>query len=226
MSDPIKVLLVDDHKIFRRGLAKLIDPMQGFEIVGEAGDGHEAVEQARRLQPDLVLMDIQMPGLDGIKATRLIKEELPQVNVVMLTVSDADRDLFEAIKCGAQGYLLKNIEPDDLFAMLKGVSQGEAPISRLTAARILKEFARLSRYGPPDSDPAEALSRREREVLELVAEGLTNKEIASRLFIAENTVKNHLRRILSKLHLQSRAQAAAYALREGLISPSLAERRE
>ena len=220
MPEPMRVLLVDDHKIFRRGLAKLIEPMPGFEVVGEAGDGHEAVEQARRLQPDLILMDVQMPGLDGIKATRLIKEELPQVSVVMLTVSDADHDLFEAIKNGAQGYILKDIDPEELFAMLTGISRGEAPISRVTAARILKEFARLARSGPKSSGPDDTLSQREMEVLRLVAEGLTNKEIAARLFIAENTVKNHLHKILAKLHLQSRSQAASYALREGLVSPS------
>ncbi|HOG47416.1 MAG TPA: response regulator transcription factor [Anaerolineae bacterium] len=217
MAAPVRVLLVDDHKIFRRGLAKLIEPMGDIQVVGEAGDGREALEQARALRPDLILMDIQMPGWDGLKATRLIKEEMPEIKIVMLTISDEDDDLFEAIKGGAEGYLLKNIDPEALFAMLRGMSQGEAPVSRLTAARILDEFARLARSQAPTSGQQESLSQRETEVLELVVQGMMNKEIGAQLFITENTVKNHLRNILAKLHLQNRAQAAAYALREGLV---------
>jgi len=185
--------------------------------VGEAGDGREALEKARELMPDLILMDIHMPGWDGLKATRLIKGEMPYVKIVMLTISDDDKDLFEAIKQGAQGYLLKNIEPEELFEMLRGVYRGEAPISGLTAARILDEFTRLAQKEDYDAISEDSLTLREKEVLRLVAKGATNKEIASQLFIAENTVKNHLRNILAKLHLQNRVQAAAYALREGLI---------
>ena len=220
--EPIRVLLVDDHVLFRKGLASLIDPLEDMEVVGEAGDGREALERARELMPDLILMDIQMPGWDGLKATRLIKEEMPYVKIVMLTISDDDTDLFEAIKSGAEGYLLKNIVPEELFEMLRGVYRGEAPISGLTAARILDEFARLAQKESWVPSSGESLTPREKEVLQLVSRGATNKEIASRLFIAENTVKNHLRNILAKLHLQNRVQAAAYALREGLIgNPSL-----
>jgi two-component system nitrate/nitrite response regulator NarL len=215
--EPIRVLLVDDHLLFRSGLASLIDPLEDMEVVGEAGDGREALERARELMPDLILMDIQMPGWDGLKATRLIKEEMPYVKIVMLTVSDDDKDLFEAIKSGAQGYLLKNLSSEELLEMLRGVYRGEAPISGLTAARILDEFARLAQKETWVPNSGESLTPREREVLQLVAQGATNKEIASQLFIAENTVKNHLRNILAKLHLQNRVQAAAYALREGLI---------
>ena len=220
--EPIRVLLVDDHVLFRKGLASLIDPLEDMEVVGEAGDGREALERARELMPDLILMDIQMPGWDGLKATRLIKEQMPYVKIVMLTISDDDTDLFEAIKSGAEGYLLKNIVPEELFEMLRGVYRGEAPISGLTAARILDEFARLAQKESWVPSSGESLTPREKEVLQLVSRGATNKEIASRLFIAENTVKNHLRNILAKLHLQNRVQAAAYALREGLIgNPSL-----
>jgi len=218
--EPIRVLLVDDHVLFRKGLASLIDPLEDMEVVGEAGDGREALERARELMPDLILMDIHMPGWDGLKATQLIKEEMPYVKIVMLTISDDDEDIFEAIKSGAQGYLLKNLEPEELFEMLRGVYRGEAPISGLTAARILDEFARLARRKSSGSNSGESLTPREREVLQLVAQGATNKEIASQLFIAGNTVKNHLRNILAKLHVQNRVQAAAYALREGLIGDS------
>lgn len=221
--EPIRVLLVDDHALFRKGLASLIDPLEDMEVVGEAGDGREALERARELMPDLILMDIQMPGWDGLKATQLIKEEMPYVKIVMLTVSDDDKDLFEAIKQGAQGYLLKDIEPEELFELLRGVYRGEAPISHLTAARILDEFTRLAQKESWVPIAGNNITPREKEVLQLVAQGATNKEIASQLFIAENTVKNHLRNILAKLHLGNRVQAAAYALREGLIGGSPSE---
>ena len=221
--EPIRVLLVDDHLLFRRGLASLIDPLEDMEVVGEAGDGREALEKARELMPDLILMDIHMPGWDGLKATRQIKEEMPYVKIVMLTVSDDDKDLFEAIKQGAQGYLLKNLSPEELFELLRGVYRGEAPISHLTAARILDEFARLAQKETWVPIAGNNITPREKEVLQLVAQGATNKEIASQLFIAENTVKNHLRNILAKLHLGNRVQAAAYALREGLIGGSPSE---
>lgn len=214
-----RVLLVDDHVLFRKGLANLLASKPWIEVVGEAGDGHEAVEKARQLMPDLILMDIQMPVCDGLRATQIIKKELPYVKIVILTVSDDDRSLFEAIKAGAQGYLLKNLEPDDLFGMLAGVVRGEAAITRVMAAKILNEFAVLSRRVEPvpTASPVSNLSAREREVLDLVVKGATNKEIAAQLCITENTVKNHLRNILEKLHLENRVQAAAFAVREGII---------
>jgi DNA-binding NarL/FixJ family response regulator len=214
-----RVLLVDDHVLFRKGLASLLSSWEQVEVVGEASDGHEALEQARQLKPDLILMDIQMPGCGGLEATQLIKHEMQDVKIVMLTVSDDDQSLFDAIKAGAQGYLLKNLEPEQLFEMLSGLDRNEAPITRAMANRILKEFATLSQREetPPSASKASVLSSREKEVLQLVVKGATNKEIAVQLFITENTVKNHLRNILEKLHLENRVQAAAYAVREGMI---------
>jgi DNA-binding NarL/FixJ family response regulator len=212
---PIRVLLVDDHALFRKGLASLLAREKGFHVVGEAQNGAEALSKAKDLKPDIVLMDIYMPGGDGLEATRRIREALPSSKVVILTVSEDDKNLFEAIKSGAHGYLLKKIELGDLFEMLRGVSRGEAPISRATAAKILKEFAEQARRGR--EEPAEEkLSPKERDVLELVTRGLTNKEIGNKLRSAENTVKNHLKNILDKLHVENRVQAAAFALQHEL----------
>lgn len=208
------ILLADDHVLFRKGLAQLLNSQPDFQVVGEAGDGLEAREKARELMPDLILMDIDMPRCDGRTATRLIKTDLPYVVIVILTVSDDEQDLFAAIKNGAQGYLLKKIDPVDLFEQLRGLARGEAALSRLMANKILREFAR--ERAAPARQSGGALSDREEQVLRLVARGLTNREIAERLVIAENTVKNHLRNILSKLHLENRVQAAAYALKEGM----------
>jgi len=213
---PTRILLVDDHVLFRKGIARLIDSQPDFEVIAEAEDGCQAVRFAKRFKPDLILMDVHMPECDGLEATRLIVDDWPEAQIVMLTVSDEDQDLFTAVRNGAIGYLVKKIEPQDLFARLRGVTQGEAPISRVMAGRILREFARVgTEVTPPDS--TRSLTPREREVLQLVSKGLTNKEIGAQLHIAENTVKNHLRNILEKLHLQNRAQAAAYAVREGLV---------
>lgn len=212
----IRLLVVDDHALFRRALANLIGHEPDFQIVGEAGDGAEAVRMAQTLRPDLVLMDIHMPGTDGLEATRQIVSALPATRVVILTVSEEDKDLFEAIKSGAYGYLLKTVEPEALCALLRGVFRGEAPLSRATAAKILKQFARRETNAPA-TVAADDLTAREREVLALVASGLTNKEIGSKLAIAENTVKNHLKSILGKLHLDNRVQAAAVAIQRGLV---------
>ena len=208
---PIRVLLADDHSLFRKGLASLLSSNKGFKVVGEAQDGTEALNKAKDLKPDLILMDVYMPGGNGLEATRQIKEALPSVKVVILTVSEEDKNLFEAIKCGAHGYLLKKIEPRDLFEMLRGVFRGEAPISRATAAKILNEFAAQAHRAPQEM-PEERLSPKEREVIELLTKGSTNKEIGNKLGITENTVKNHLKNILDKLHLENRVQAAAFAL--------------
>lgn len=188
-----------------------------MEIVGEAGTGREAVDKARELSPELVLMDINMPVMNGIAATRQIRQEVPSAKVVVLTVSDDDQDLFQAIKAGAHGYLLKNMEPTALFEMLEGTFRGEAPITRSLAARILAEFANQAQHQQRSAPPRNALTVRETQVLQLVAKGACNREIATELCISENTVKNHLRNILEKLHLENRVQAVAYALREGLI---------
>jgi len=216
MPVPTTVLLVDDHALFREGLMALLSSQDGIEVVGEAADGLEAMEKARELVPDLILMDIKMPGLDGLEATRRIKEEMPHTRIVMLTVSEDDQDLFEAIKNGAEGYLLKTLKSRELFEMLRGVFQGEAPISRTMARKLLQEFAQQARRQEQPPTPKADLTRRETEVLQLLSDGVPDKEIAARLCISQRTVKNHVHNILEKLQLHNRVQAAAYALRGGL----------
>lgn len=212
----LRLFLADDHVLVREGVAGLLATQPDIEIVGEASDGLEALEKARALQPDVILMDIGMPRCDGLEATRLIKREMPEVKIVMLTVHDADERLFEAIRSGAQGYLLKNINSAELLEMLRGIVRGEAPISRAMAARILAEFARQGETQPSEAELL--LTSREREVLRWVARGATNREIAARLVISENTVKNHVRNILHKLHLANRVQAMVYARQHGLVN--------
>ena len=215
---PIRLLLVDDHALVRKGLAALLATDSTFRVVGEARDGWEAVKKTAELKPDLVLMDISMPGMGGLEATRRISKSFPSTKVVILTISEDDQDLFDAIKSGASGYLLKKVQPDELSAMLKGVLRGEAPISRFTATKILAEFAVQEHRAQPEADVwEEKLSRRETEVLRLVAEGLTNKEIGTKLGVEPTTVKNHLKNILGKLHLRNRVEAAAFALQKGLF---------
>jgi len=213
----ISVLLADDHALFRDGLISLLSMQDEIEVVGIASDGQEALEKARELMPDLILMDVKMPRLNGLEATRLIKEEMPHIRIVMLTVSEDDHDLFQAIKNGAEGYLLKTLNAPELVDLLMGVFRGEAPISRTMARKILHEFALQSRRPEPEAIARGDLTRRETEVLQLVSEGSPDKEIATRLCISQRTVKNHMHNILDKLHLQNRVQAATYALRQGLI---------
>ncbi len=216
-----KVLLVDDHLLFRKGLASLLQSKEIVEVVGEAKDGYEAIEKARQARPDVILMDILMPGCDGIEATRCIKQDLPECKIIILTVSDEDKNLFEAIKAGAHGYLLKNTEPKQLFEMIEGVTRGEAALSPTIATRILSEFAKQLNNEPQAEADRDLLSSREKEVINLIFHGACNREIAIELCIAENTVKNHLRAILDKLHLQNRVQLATYAVREGISSQNL-----
>ncbi len=214
----VKVLLVDDHILFRRGLAALMAGREGVEVVGEAGDGYEAVEKAAALRPEVVLMDIQMPLCDGVQATRAIRSRMPEIKILILTVSDEDDHLFEAIKAGAHGYLLKNVQPEALTQAIAGVVRGEAPISGAVAAKLLKEFS-VVRADPSTPSGESRLSQREQEILALVARGASNKEIGARLVITEGTVKNHLHNILSKLHVRNRAEIAAYAVRQGILAP-------
>lgn len=215
---PIRLLLVDDHALVRKGLASLLSVDSALRVVGEACDGWEALKKTAELRPDLVLMDINMPGLGGLEATRRICKSFPSIKVVILTISEEDQDLFEAIKSGASGYLLKKVQPDELTSMLGGVFRGEAPISRFMANKIMTEFATREHRGQQSAEIAEEkLSHRETEVLRLVVHGLTNKEISAKLGIEPTTVKNHLKNILGKLHLRNRVQAAAFALQKGLF---------
>jgi two-component system, NarL family, nitrate/nitrite response regulator NarL len=219
MADPthIRILLVDDHVLFRKGIASILAEAHTFQVVGEAANGLEAVEKAKELMPDVILMDISMPKLDGLEATRQIKTHLPAIRIVILTVSEEDQNIFEAVKCGAHGYLLKNIEMETLINALRAVARGEVFIPRAMAAKVLGEFVRMAR-GPAETTlPGANLSAREQEVLVLLTQGKSNKEIAADMAVAESTVKSYLKNILEKLHLQNRVQAATFALREGLV---------
>jgi len=212
----MRIVLADDHALFRDGVSSLLGAW-GHEVVGCASDGAEAVALVDALEPELVLMDVRMPGMSGLAATRQIAGRHPGVAIVMLTVSEDEDDLFEAIKAGARGYLLKNLEAAQLRSMIEAVGRGEAAITPATAARIIGELARPPAAASAAADP-DHLTEREVEVLELVTAGLRNKEIAARLGISENTAKFHLRNILEKLHAGSRTELAARAVREGLIS--------
>lgn len=206
----IRVLIADDHTVLRHGLRMILDEADDITVVGEAANGEDAVIQAESLAPDVVLMDVNMPGVDGIEATGHIRAARPQARIVMLTVSDRHQDLIGAIKAGARGYLLKDAESDDVLEVIRRVAAGEAILPPSLTARVLDELA--------SPTPAESkLTARELEVLALIAQGLGNKEIAAALYVSENTIKTHVRHILERLDLRSRAEAAAYAVRQGLI---------
>lgn len=213
----VRVLLADDHQLFREGLANILNAQPDFEVVGEAGDGLEVLVKARALRPALILMDIGMPGCDGVEATYLVKEELPETIIVILTVRDEDDKLFEAIKGGAQGYLLKTIRSEELLSLLRGAIRGEAAITPALGGHLLEEFRRLSTRARAPTEAPTALTVREQEVLSLVARGDTDQEIATTLTISIHTVKTHVRNILAKLQLAHRYEAAQYALRQRLI---------
>jgi len=221
VSQPIRVLVVDDHLLFRRGVLAALASRPHIEVVGEAGNGEEAVQLARQTQPDVILMDIAMPVCSGLEATRQIKRELPRIKIIMLTVSEEDEALFEAVRAGAEGYLLKDLKVNQLFEAIESVVRGEAPLSGAIAAKLLRELQRSTPSHAVPAELTETLSEREIEILTLVGQGLSNKEIADRLYISESTVKNHLRTILDKLHLRNRIQAAIYASRIGLVKDVL-----
>ncbi len=214
---PIKVLLADDHTLFRQGMISLMHTREDLvEVVGEAETGEEAVEMTEQLQPDVVLMDIYMPQMDGLQAAKEIRARFPKVAIVMLTSSERDGHLYEAVRLGVSGYLLKSLDADELFDLLKGVTRGEAAMTRSMASRLLKGVAGRMVDGEKGE---EALTERELFVLRLVAAGASNAEIAESLSISINTVKSHLKNILEKLQLDNRTQAATYALKHGLVLP-------
>ncbi len=211
----MRIVIADDHALFRDSLRGLLEA-RDLDIVGEAANGDEAVQLAWEHKPDLVLMDLSMPGMGGLEATRRLAAELPEVKVIILTASEDDSDLFEAIKSGAKGYLTKNIESDRFFDLLEGVGRGEPALSPTLARRLLHEFAHPTERA---SDP-DRLTGRETEVLELMVAGVTsNRDLADRLEVSENTVKFHVRNILDKLHLHNRAQVVGYALRNRIVEP-------
>ena len=217
-EDAVRVLIVDDHALFRRGLQMVLEGEPDIDVVGEAGDGHEAVAQAEKTTPDVVLMDVRMPKRSGIEATRAIKDVLPSVKILMLTISDEEADLYEAIKAGASGYLLKEISIDEVANAVRSVQAGQSLISPSMASKLLTEFAAMvKRRDERNQVPGPRLTERELEVLKLVAKGMNNRDIGTELFISENTVKNHVRNILEKLHLHSRMEAVVYAVREKLL---------
>ncbi|HSV66091.1 MAG TPA: response regulator transcription factor [Mycobacteriales bacterium] len=216
-EDSIRVLIVDDHALFRRGLEATLQLEPDITVLGEAADGTEALAKAAELLPDIVLMDVRMPRRSGIEACSAIKQLVPSARIVMLTVSDDEADLYEAIKAGASGYLLKEMPPDDLAGAIRSVYGGQSLINPSLASKLLTEFATMSRREASPSVPPPKLTAREMEVLRAVARGLNNREIARELFISENTVKNHIRNILEKLQLHSRMEAVVYAVREKLL---------
>ena len=210
----MRIVLADGHALFRDGVSSLLQAW-GHEVVGSAAGGREAVELVLRLEPDLVLMDVRMPGMSGVQATQAIASVRPETPIVMLTVSEDEEDLFAAIRAGARGYLLKDLEAAQLRAMIDAVARGEAAITPATAARIIRHLSSLS--APADEPAPDRLTARELDVLRSVTAGRRNKEIAVELGISENTVKYHLRNILEKLHAESRTEVAMVALRQGLV---------
>ncbi|BFJ00816.1 MULTISPECIES: response regulator [Priestia] len=211
---PFRILIVDDHAHAREGIRDILEEYEDFTIVGEGTNGQEAIELTEKLMPDIVLMDIGMPVMDGLEATKQIKLQFPYVKIVVITVSDDITDLFDALKKGAQGYLLKNLRSEVWYDYLRAFALDEVPMSKEIAFQILKEFPQETSITKPDIP----LSARELEVLQLVAKGLSNRDISAQLFISEHTVKSHLKNILSKLHLENRVQLTSYAFQNGLMN--------
>jgi len=215
VSDPITILIVDDHAVVRRGARAFLEAQPDFAVVGDVSSGGEAVLLAADLAPDIVLMDLVMPGMDGVQATRLVKQKSPCSQIIVLTSYHEDGDIFPAIRAGALSYLLKDISLPDLADAIRKAARGEAVMHPHIAARVVQELDGTSH---PDMANYSHLSEREREVLHLIAEGLSNADIAARLVLSEKTVKSHVRNILGKLHLADRTQVAIYAWREGIVT--------
>ena len=215
--EPIRVLVVDDQELFRRGLTMLLAIEPGIEVIGEAGDGVEGTTLATTAAPDVILLDIRMPKRSGIEACLAIKEAVPSAKIIMLTVSDEEADLYEAVKSGAAGYLLKDSSIEEVAQAVRVVADGQSLISPSMAVKLIDEFKQMSRPERENVPGGLRLTERELEVLRLVAKGMNNREIARQLYISENTVKNHVRNILEKLQLHSRMEAVMYAVREKLL---------
>ena len=218
-SDAIRVLICDDHALFRRGLIMVLESEEGIDVVAEAEDGEEAIIKAEEAAPDVVLMDVRMPRMSGIEATRAIANAVPSAKILMLTVSDEEEDLYEAVKAGATGYLLKEISIEEVANAIRAVVTGQSLISPSMASKLRSEFNNLAKQAQQKVHVPK-LTDRELQVLKLVAQGMSNREVAEELFISENTVKNHVRNILEKLHLHSRMEAVVYAVREKMIEIS------
>jgi len=216
-SEPVRVLVVDDQELFRRGLTMLLASEDGIEVVGEAGDGVEGTTLAESVAPDVVLLDVRMPRRSGIEACLAIKQSVPSAKIIMLTVSDEEADLYEAVKSGASGYLLKDSSIEEVAQAVRVVSEGQSLISPSMAVKLIDEFKQMSRPEKGAVGGGLRLTERELEVLRLVATGMNNREIARQLVISENTVKNHVRNILEKLQLHSRMEAVMYAVKEKLL---------
>jgi DNA-binding NarL/FixJ family response regulator len=216
MTEEITILLADDHNVLRQGIAQMLDAQPDMKVVAQAGNGTDAVDLACTNQPDIALLDIKMPKMDGVEAARRITAELPQTNVIILTMYRHDEYVFEAIKAGASGYLLKEVELDELLAAIRAVARGEAVIDPAIAKRVLAEFRQPEKIKKPLES---TLSERDEDILRLVAQGLSNQEISERLFISEKTVRNRLSLVFHQLHLKNRTEAALYAMREGLVKP-------
>lgn len=210
--EPIRILLADDHNVLRQGIAQVLESQADMRIIAQARNGQEAVTLASENMPDIVLMDINMPELDGVEATRQIKETHPEIQIIILTMYQVDNFIFEAIKAGASGYLLKEVEMEDLLDAVRSVARGEAVLDPALAGKVLEEF----RVRKPEQSTKEDLAPRDVEILSLVAQGLTNQEIADRIEISEKTVRNRLSLVFKQLHLNNRTEAALYALRKGL----------
>jgi two-component system NarL family response regulator len=218
MAKKIKVLIADDHRVVREGLSAILETKEEIQIVGEAGDGGEAVEKARTLLPDVIVMDVSMPGMSGVEATRIIKREFPHIGIIALTMYEDQQYIFDLVRAGATGYLLKDSDSTEIVAAIRAMSRGESLIHPSVASKILAEFSLLSEGKARKRSFLEHdLTEREITVLRLVADGKTNKEIANVLDLSEKTVKNHVRNIFHKLHVYDRTQAAILAIRKGII---------